>query len=141
MFRYGDLRWIFPPCPARLQAVPDAGDDDSEHCARMARYRRLIIAFVLIAGVNLALAGGYWVMNQGRTNQDGSEIGYLQCLYMTVVSTFTVGYGELVPVVTAADRVYTMLVIVLGLGSMGYALSQMTAFVVEGDLKEIIERR
>lgn len=107
----------------------------------MTRYRRLIIAFVLIAGVNLALAGGYWVMNQGRTNQDGSEIGYLQCLYMTVVSTFTVGYGELVPVVTAADRVYTMLVIVLGLGSMGYALSQMTAFVVEGDLKEIIARR
>lgn len=107
----------------------------------MARYRRLIIAFVLIAGVNLALAGGYWMINQGRTNQDGSEITYLQCLYMTVVSTFTVGYGELVPVTTAADRIYTMLVIVIGLGTMGYALSQMTAFVVEGDLKEIIERR
>jgi voltage-gated potassium channel len=107
----------------------------------MARYRRLIIAFVLIAGVNLALAGGYWLINQGRTNPDGSEIGYLQCLYMTVISTFTVGYGEFVPVTTAPDRVYTMLVIMVGLGTMGYALSQMTAFVVEGDLKEIIERR
>lgn len=107
----------------------------------MARYHRLIIAFVLIAGVNLALAGGYWVINQGRANPDGSEITYLQCLYMTVVSTFTVGYGESVPITTAADRIYTMLVIVLGLGTMGYALSQMTAFVVEGDLKEIIERR
>ena len=96
---------------------------------------------MLIAGVNLTLAGGYWIINQERTNQDGSEIGYVQCLYMTVVSTFTVGYGELVPVTTTADRLYTMFVIVLGLGTMGYALSQMTAFVVEGDLKDIIERR
>lgn len=107
----------------------------------MTRYRRLIIAFALLIGVNFVLAAGYWLMNQGRTNPDGSEIGYLQCLYMTVISTFTVGYGEFVPVVTPMDRIYTMLVIVLGLGTMGYGVSQMTAFIVEGDLNEIVGRR
>lgn len=107
----------------------------------MIRYRRLITAFALLVGVNFALAAGYWLINLERTNADGSEIGYLQCLYMTVISTFTVGYGELVPVVTSLDRIYTMLVIAIGLGAMGYGLSQMTAFIVEGELQEIFGRR
>jgi voltage-gated potassium channel len=107
----------------------------------MVRYRRLIIAFALLVGVNFIFATGYWLMHRGRLNPDGTEIGYLQCLYMTVISTFTVGYGEVVPVVTPMDRIYTMLVIVLGLGTMGYGVSQMTAFIVEGDLNEIVGRR
>ena len=107
----------------------------------MARYRRLVVAFALLVGVNFALAAGYWLLNHGRTNPDGSEIGYLQCLYMTVISTFTVGYGEALPIATPVDRIYTMLVIVLGLGTMGYGVSQMTAFIVEGELRGILERR
>jgi voltage-gated potassium channel len=107
----------------------------------MARYSRLVVAFLLLVGVNFALAVGYWLMNQGRTNPDGSTIDFLQCLYMTVISTFTVGYGEVIPIVTPADKIYTMAVIVLGLGTMGYGVSQMTAFMVEGELLGILERR
>jgi voltage-gated potassium channel len=107
----------------------------------MARYRRLVVAFLLLVGVNFALAVGYWLINQGRTNPDGSTIDFLQCLYMTVISTFTVGYGEAIPIVTPADKIYTMLVIVLGLGTMGYGVSQLTAFMVEGELLGILERR
>ena len=105
------------------------------------RVRRLIGALGLLAGGNFAFAAGYWVLNLGRTNPDGSPIGYIQCLYMTVVTTFTVGYGELVPIVTTTDRVYTMIVILIGIGTIGYALSQMTAFIVEGDLRNILGRR
>jgi voltage-gated potassium channel len=105
------------------------------------RLRRLIGAFGLLVGGNFAFATGYWILNQGRNNPDGSPIGYIQCLYMTVVTTFTVGYGELVPIVTALDRIYTMLVITVGIGTIGYALSQMTAFIVEGNLQNILERR
>lgn len=107
----------------------------------MARYRRLVVAFLLLVGVNFSLAVGYWLLNQGRTNPDGSAIDFLQCLYMTVISTFTVGYGEAIPIVTPADKIYTMAVIVLGLGTMGYGVSQMTAFMVEGELLGILERR
>ncbi|MSR23898.1 MAG: two pore domain potassium channel family protein [Nitrospiraceae bacterium] len=107
----------------------------------MARYRRLVVAFLLLVGVNFVFAVGYWLMQQGRTNPDGSEIDFLQCLYMTVISTFTVGYGEVLPIVTPTDKIYTMLVIVLGLGTMGYGVSQMTAFLVEGELHGILARR
>ena len=105
------------------------------------RLRRLIGAFGLLVAGNFAFATGYWILNRGRMNPDGSPIGYIQSLYMTVVTTFTVGYGELVPVVTAFDRVYTMLVITVGIGTFGYTLSQMTAFIVEGNLRNILERR
>ena len=105
------------------------------------RVRRLVGALGLLVGGNFAFAAGYWVLNWGRTNPDGSPIGYIQCLYMTVVTTFTVGYGELVPIVTTTDRVYTMMVILIGIGTIGYALSQMTAFIVEGDLRNILGRR
>lgn len=105
------------------------------------RIRRLIGALGLLVGGNFAFAAGYWVLNLGRTNPDGSPIGYIQCLYMTVITTFTVGYGELVPIVTSFDRIYTMLVITVGIGTIGYALSQMTAFIVEGDLRNILGRR
>ena len=105
------------------------------------RVRRLVGALGLLVGGNFAFAAGYWVLNLGRTNPDGSPIGYIQCLYMTVVTTFTVGYGEMVPIVTTTDRVYTMIVILIGIGTIGYALSQMTAFIVEGDLRNILGRR
>ena len=107
----------------------------------MVHIRRLAGALALLVGANFTFAAGYWLINQGRTNPDGSEIGYIQCLYMTVVTTFTVGYGELVPIVTTTDRVYTMMVILIGIGMIGYALSQMTAFIVEGDLRNILGRR
>ncbi len=105
------------------------------------RFERLITAFGVLAGANFVFAAGYWILNLGRTNPDGTPIGYIQCLYMTVVTTFTVGYGEIVPIVTPTDRIYTMLVIVVGIGMIGYALSQMTAFIVEGDLRNILGRR
>ncbi len=105
------------------------------------RFERLITAFGLLAGANFAFAAGYWILNQGRTNPDGSEIGYIQCLFMTVITTFTVGYGEVVPILTTADRMYTIMVIIVGIGTIGYALSQMTAFIVEGELQEILGRR
>ncbi|HYM37145.1 MAG TPA: NAD-binding protein [Nitrospiraceae bacterium] len=106
----------------------------------MVRYQRLVVAFMLVVGVNFALATGYWFLNFSRSNPDGSGIDFLQCLYMTVVTTFTVGYGEIVPVVTPLDRIYTMFVIVLGLGTMGYGISQMTAFFVQGELRGILAR-
>jgi voltage-gated potassium channel len=103
--------------------------------------RRILISIGLVVGVNLLLAVGYWLLNLDRTNVDGSPIGYLQCLYMTVVSTFTVGYGEIVPVRSTTDRVYTMFVIAIGIATIGYGLGQLTAVIVEGDLKEVIGRR
>ncbi len=107
---------------------------------RLHPYRRLLVALAIVIGVNLLLAIGYWLLNLDRTNDDGSPITFDQCLYMTVISTFTVGYGEAVPIKTPLDRFYTMLVIFIGIAMIGFGLSQMTAFFVEGELRNLLGR-
>ena len=61
-------------------------------------------------------------------------------LYMTVITLGTIGYGETHELHTAG-RVFTMLLIFSGLGIAAYSFSVMTAFIVEGDLSDVLRRR
>lgn len=61
-------------------------------------------------------------------------------LFMTVISISTVGYGEVRPL-SSAGRAFAMVVIISGMGALVYALSAVTAFIVEGELTDILERR
>lgn len=69
--------------------------------------------------------------------EDGWTV--LDALYMTVISVTTVGYGE-VHALSSAGRVVAMAVLFCGLGIIGLALSQITAFVVGGELAGVFER-
>ena len=62
---------------------------------------------------------------------------FLDCLYMSVITVTTVGYAEVID--TAANpliRSYTLLLILAGVGVMLYAVSVVTAYIVEGDLNQ-----
>jgi voltage-gated potassium channel len=61
-------------------------------------------------------------------------------LYMTVITVGTVGYGETHPLSTAG-RVFTMFLIVFGIGLFTYGFSTIAAVVIEGDLSEAFRRR
>ena len=61
-------------------------------------------------------------------------------LYMTVITLATVGYGELHPL-SAAGRVFTIWLIIIGVGILTYGVTAATAFVVEGTLTDMIRRR
>jgi voltage-gated potassium channel len=64
----------------------------------------------------------------------------LDALYMTVITISSVGYMEVHPL-TNTGRGFTMILIVIGLGTMAYGLGTITAFWVEGDLSHIWEKR
>jgi voltage-gated potassium channel len=64
----------------------------------------------------------------------------LDALYMTVITLATVGYGETHPL-SPVGRIYTIALILIGLGVVGYGLSTVVAFLVEGQLTGILERR
>jgi voltage-gated potassium channel len=64
----------------------------------------------------------------------------LDALYMTVITLSTVGYGETVPL-SDGGRLYTICLIMLGIGTAFYAIGALTAFVIEGRLQEILEKR
>lgn len=65
---------------------------------------------------------------------------FIDALYMTVITLGTVGYGETRPLDTIG-RVFTIVLIIVGIGSFTYAISTLAAFWVEFRLFERLERR
>lgn len=60
--------------------------------------------------------------------------------YMTVITLATVGYGETHPL-SATGRLFTVFLIIGGIGMVGYAFSTFTAFIVEGQLTDALRRK
>lgn len=97
--------------------------------------RRLLLALFLLVAIVVVAAAGYRLLG-------GPEVSILDAIYMAVITVATVGYGEVVN--TAAHpalRIFNMFVILFGIGIMLYVFSTSTAFIVEGELKDIFWRR
>jgi voltage-gated potassium channel len=65
---------------------------------------------------------------------------WVDAAYMAVITLTTVGFRE-VGVVTTASKIFTMVYLVAGLGIVGYAISNLTAMIVEGDLQGYLRER
>src|SRR5205807_10362338 len=67
---------------------------------------------------------------------------WLDALYMTVITLTTVGYGEVIDLAhSPGGRLFTMMLLVVGVGGAAYFVSTATAFVVEGQLSHVFWRR
>lgn len=65
---------------------------------------------------------------------------WLDAIYMTIITLATVGYGETHPL-SDLGRVFTMILIMGGMGVILYCLSELTEFVVQGGIIGILRRR
>jgi voltage-gated potassium channel len=95
--------------------------------------KRLVLGLVLLLGVVLGGGIGYYVIGGGRW-------GFGDCIYMTVITVTTVGYGELLPDMDRVEyaRAFTVVLLVFGTGSIVYFASTITAFIIEGDLRNVL---
>jgi voltage-gated potassium channel len=59
---------------------------------------------------------------------------------MTIITMTTVGFGETYPL-SEHGRIFTIALIVMSLGIVGYVFSTLTSFVVEGEIRRIILER
>ena len=88
------------------------------------------LVFVLVIGTV-----GYWFVGRG-------QYSLLDCLYMTVITIATIGYGEIIDMSgNPAGRGFTIFIALFGIGTLTYILSNFTAFIVEGELNETFRRR
>ena len=70
------------------------------------------------------------------------EATWLDALYMTTITLTTVGYGEMVDLSeNVPGRIFTILLILTGMGGVLYFISTATAFVLEGQLGHVFWRR
>jgi len=88
-----------------------------------------------IALCTIVLTGtvGYWLIS-------GMRHSLFDCLYMSVITITTVGFGEIIEL-GAGGRILTILIALCGIGTMTYLFSSLTAFVVEGELTETFRRK
>jgi len=92
------------------------------------RFLQIVYAFLLVVAIGII---GYMVI-EGWS--------FLDALYMTVITISTVGYKEVADL-SAAGRVFSILLIIGGVGIMFYILTTMVQYVIEGNLANIIWRR
>jgi len=96
--------------------------------------KRLYYILFVIFLVVLAGSCGYYILYGGKPK-------YMDCLYMTVISLTSVGYGEILEVTgNVPAQIFTMLLITVGMGIILYAISTLTAIVIEGELTGILRK-
>lgn len=65
---------------------------------------------------------------------------WFDALYMTVITLATVGYGE-IHQLSFPGRVFTIFLIFSGMGILLYGVTELTAFMVEGEMSGYLRRR
>ncbi len=97
--------------------------------------RRLFYAVAILIGTMLMGSMGYFLIFEGHSS-------FLDCLYMTVISLTTVGYGEVLGITGhPGAQIFTMLLITFGMGIILYCISTLTAMLIEGELTGMLRRR
>jgi len=98
-------------------------------------YRKFIWTGLALMAVLLAGTIGYRIISRGNST-------VIDCLYMTLTTITTIGFGEIVDLSdSATGRIFTMFLALCGIGIITYTLSNLTAFIVEGSLNEAFLRR
>lgn len=62
-------------------------------------------------------------------------------IYMVIITVFGVGYGEVCPVQSPTERLFTIFVIVAGYASAAYTVGGFIQMIAEGEIKQVLEQR
>lgn len=96
--------------------------------------RRMLAALAVIITLVGVGSTGFFILGHGRWK-------FFECVYMTVITLSTVGFGELshmgeVP----GARGLTIALIVSGVGALAYVQGNLTALLVEGVIGQALRR-
>lgn len=96
------------------------------------RFYKLMFLIVLVV---IAGSFGYYLIFDMQPK-------FIDCVYMTVISLTSVGYGEVLPIAgNVPAQMFTMVLITFGMGVILYAISTVTAILIEGELTGILRKR
>ena len=116
------------PTPARIHTRPAWRRNEL-----VEPHRRLQGGLVTVASTLVVGWVGYFALG----------LNWFDALYQTVITVTTVGYSELGvdPADPTAYRVFTLFLVVVGVGSVLYTLGVLADTLIEGSLNEELQRR
>jgi voltage-gated potassium channel len=88
--------------------------------------QRLVTGLLVFGGLICFGTGGYMIIERWS---------FFDALFMTVITITTVGYREVRPLDTEG-RLFTIVLVLFGVGTAFYLLTTFVAMVIEGDLGE-----
>ena len=94
-------------------------------------FRRILPAMIFLAVIVVLGILGYVLIEKWSL---------LDAVYMVITTLFTVGFQEVRPLSTAG-KIFTMFIIVGGVGSAIYAAGQVVEIIVEGEMTGYRKRR
>jgi voltage-gated potassium channel len=97
----------------------------------MSNFRKILLLFLFLVVLILVDTIGYIVIE---------EVSLLDAIYMTVISITTVGYTEVFQL-SANGRLFTIWVIISGLGTFFYIIGKIAETTFEGNIRTILGRR
>jgi voltage-gated potassium channel len=98
-------------------------------------YKKFIWAGAALIFILMLGTAGYRLIG-------GPEYSLLDSFYMTVITISTIGFGEIIDMsASPAGRVFTIFMAFSGVGILFYLITNFTAYVVEGELKESFRRK
>ena len=98
--------------------------------------------FKSLAWAGLALGLLHLIGAAGYKMIGGPQTTWLDAFYMTFITVATIGYGEVVDLShSPAGRVFTIAIAFVGIGTMTYMFSTVTALILETDLNTVLRRK
>lgn len=98
--------------------------------------RQIIIAFAMLIGLLVTGTAGYLVLEQDNP-KGGWQL--LDAIYMTVITLTTAGHEDLE--MSDNGRIFTILLLIGGIGVFTYSITIATAFLIEGQLQSFFRQQ
>ena len=102
----------------------------------MRNQRNVIIALISLATLFFIGVIGYTVIEGDNPHENWTVF---DAIYMTVITLTTVGFSDCN--MSNTGRIFTVVLLLGGFGIFVYSISVATAFIVEGELREVFRRR
>ena len=93
--------------------------------------RKIIIIGIIFVVLLLIGTFGYMLLE---------NTGFWMGLYLTIITVFTVGYGDIVPV-HDSGRIFTVFLVITSVSFVFYVFSKITETMIEGELRGLYKRR
>jgi voltage-gated potassium channel len=94
-------------------------------------FKKLYIAAGLIFMILVVGTSGYMVIEKYR---------FLDAVYMTIITAASVGFREVNPL-SDAGKIFTSLLIIMSLITLGYSISIITTYIIEGEFQTYFKHK